>query len=105
MKQNNPLHYVSVEWLHDFTGEPVHLYYELDAGQCERRKVEMYRDGTLHSADAMHGQGSTFLAWEPHPSLAEIANDPQFRTQEIAEEEFESVWSRARQAERQPVVA
>ncbi len=104
MKNENPLRYVFVDWLHTAPDEPVHLYYELDADRYERRKVEEYRDGTLHTADASHGQGSTFLAWEPHPTLVEITEDPQFRVREVTVQEFEWVWSRARHAELQPVV-
>jgi hypothetical protein len=103
MKNEISLHYVSVEWLHNTPSEPVHLYYELDADRYERRKVEVYRDGTLHLASASHGQGSTFLAWEPHPPKAEIEADPEFRVREITAQEFDAIWSHARQADLQPV--
>ena len=84
-----------VEWLHTFPDEPVRLYYELDVDRYERRKVEEYRDGTLHSADASHGQGNTFLAWEPHPLVAEIQKDPQFHVTELTSQEFDQVWQQA----------
>jgi len=94
MKENS-MHYIAVEWLHTALDEPTHLYYELDADRYERRKVEIYRDGTIHSADATHGQASTFLAWEPHPPLAGISADPQFHVREITTQEFERVWNQA----------
>jgi len=97
------MHYVFVEWVHTFSEEPIYLYYELDAERHEHRKVEQYRDGTMHSADATHGQGSTFLAWEPHPTLEEIAADPQFRVREIMAPEFEEIWSRAHQKRHESV--
>ncbi len=103
MKNETPLHYVSVEWFHSTPSEPVHLYYELDADRCERRKLEVYRDGTMHSASASFGQGSTFLAWEPHPSQSEIEANPEFRVREITAREFDAIWDRARQADLQPV--
>ena len=84
-----------VEWLHTAPNEPIRLYYELDSNRREQRKVEEYRDGTLHSADSSHGQGNTFLAWEPHPPRAEIQKDPQFRVSELASQEFERVWQQA----------
>ncbi|MGI4790485.1 MAG: DUF6881 domain-containing protein [Janthinobacterium lividum] len=87
--------YVAVEWLHTALDEPIWLYYELDTDRHECRKVEEYRDGRMNSADARHGQGSTFLAWESHPSLAEINADPQFRAQEITAPRFEQIWLRA----------
>ena len=84
-----------VEWLHSAPSEPIRLYYELDPNRRELRKVEEYRDGTLHSADASHGQRNTFLAWEPHPSVAEIQKDPQFHVTELTPQEFERVWTQA----------
>ena len=103
MKNEIALHYVFVEWLHDMLNEPVHLYYELDADRYEHRKVEVCRDGTLHSASAAHGQDSTFLAWEPHPPLSEIEANSDFHVCEITAQEFDAVWNRARQADLQPV--
>ena len=88
-------HYILVEWLHTMPSEPIRLYYELDQERYERRKVEEYRDGTLHSADASHGQGSTFLAWEPRPPVAEFEQDPQFRVLEVTAQEFERIWQQA----------
>lgn len=93
--RQKPMHYVAVEWIHTALDEPVYLYYELDADRCERRKVEEYRDETQHSADANHGQGSTFLSWEPHPPLKEINANPQFRVRKITAQEFEQVWGRS----------
>ncbi len=103
MKNEIALHYVSVEWLHSTPSEPVHLYYELDTDRYERRKVEVYRDETMNSASESHGQGSTFLAWEPHPSQAEIEADSEFRVREITAQEFDAVWNRASQPDLQPV--
>lgn len=97
------MHYVAVEWLHDTPDEPVHLYYELDEDRCERRKVEQYRDGTMHFADASHGQGTTFLSWEPHPPQAEIEVDPEFQVQEMTAQTFERIWHKATERELQPV--
>lgn len=89
------MEYVAVEWKHAVPDEPVYLCYELDVDRHECRKVEEYRDGTLHSADVTHGQGSTFLSWEPHPPLADIASDPQFLVRSIAKDDFERIWSQA----------
>ncbi|MDQ2688045.1 MAG: hypothetical protein M3Y28_09290 [Armatimonadota bacterium] len=99
------MHYVAVEWLHLTPNEPTRLYYELDSERYERRKVEEYRDGTFHSASAAHGQGTPFLAWEPHPPLAEIEADPQFRAREINAQEFERVWARAIEGALQPATS
>ena len=92
------MHYVMVEWAHEAADEPVRLLYELDADGHEQRKVEEYRDGTMHTADTAHGQGTTFLAWEAHPSLAQINADPQFQARAITAQEFEQAWRTARQS-------
>lgn len=94
--------HIAVEWVHALPDEPVHLYYELDAERYEHRKVEEYQDGSLNAADATHGQGSTFLAWEPHPPFADTQADSQFRLRQTTQQAFEKVWERARQARLQP---
>lgn len=97
--------YTSVEWLYTAPSEPFRLYYELDSERYERRKVEEYQDGRLHSADGTHGQGNTFLAWEPHPLVAEIEKDTQFRVTELAPQEFERIWQQATFHVLEPAVA
>ena len=89
------MEYIAVEWIHSAPDELVLPYYELDADRHERRKVEEYRDSRVHSADATQGQFSTFLSWEPHPPLAEIAAGPQFRVRKIMTQEFKRIWDRA----------
>lgn len=89
------MRYIVVDWKHTMPDAPVRLYYELNADRQEQRKVEEYRDGILHFADAHRGQGTTFLAWEPHPSLNEINADPQFAARETTQGEFERLWERA----------
>ena len=95
------MNYIAVDWKHTSADTPVRLYYELNAERQEQRKVEEYQDGTLHSADASRGQGSTFLAWEAHPTLAEINADPQFAACETTQDEFERLWERAKPGTRE----
>lgn len=57
--------------------------------------MEVYQDGAMHSASALHGQGSTFLAWEPYPMQSEIEADPEFHVRDITEQEFEQIWKQA----------
>ena len=66
-----------------------------DAG-WEQRKVEIYADGRLDYAGEGKQTGSTQLGLSPIPSLAEIAEDPQFTPRKISREEFETSWQRAR---------
>jgi len=86
------MRYIAVEWLHDYPDEPILFYSELDEDRWELRKVEVFRDGTQHFADALHETDQTALSSEPIPSLEEIASDPEFNPKEISQAEFEIVW-------------
>jgi hypothetical protein len=87
--------YLSVEWIHTFPDEPIRLYHEIDDERWERRKVEVFQDGTLHYADAQHTSGSTELSIEPLPSNEEIVSDPAFKLRDISSDEFAHVWDLA----------
>ncbi len=89
------MRYIAVKWLHDDTEEPVLLFSELNDKGWEVRKVEVFRDGLAHFADANQHSGSTELGLMPVPPLNEIAADPQFQAHEITREEFEKVWQDA----------
>ena len=89
------MRYLRVDWLHDFQDEPVVIYSELNAGNCEVRKVEVLRNGQLHYADGKVCFGDAALSKEPLPSNDEIATDSQFRVVEISVSEFERIWSAA----------
>jgi hypothetical protein len=86
--------YLEVVWSHSIISEPVKLYSEIDEQLWERRKVEVYADGTAGYADAAHSTRGTKLSIEPLPSIEEIAADPQFTPREITAEDFEAVWQR-----------
>lgn len=38
--------YICVEWVHDFSDQPVKIYSEIDDERYETRKVELFKDGT-----------------------------------------------------------
>jgi hypothetical protein len=99
------MQYIAVKWLHEDSDQPVCLYHELNDARYEQRKVEEYRDGTLHSADANHNQGSTFLAWEPFPTNEEICSEPEFQLSIITALEFERIWQQATSRELERVAA
>ena len=88
--------WVRVAWTHDLADEPVMLYSEIDDERWEVRKVEVFRTGHRGWADSGRSASGTGLGGVPMPPLTEIAGDPQFRPEEIAEEEFETEWERAR---------
>jgi hypothetical protein len=94
------MRYIHVSWLHDDLDEPSELYSELDEESFEVRKVEVYRDGRVGFADSSESTGSTRLGLVPVPSLGEIADDPEFRPEEISRAEFEQMWDSARAVSR-----
>jgi len=89
------MRYIRVHWHHSFPDEPVILFSEIDNDEWERRKVWIFRQGPAGYA----GLGETSRGVELAPvkiqSLAEISADSQFEGQEISEQEFEEVWTRA----------
>lgn len=89
------MRYLKVKWIHTAPSEPVEIYSEIDDEDWEVRKVEVYATGMMDRADAVQATGSTMLSEAPHPSLAEIASDPQFLPEEISRSAFEEVWAAA----------
>lgn len=84
--------YIRVRWIGADYDMPVLILSELDAERWETRKLEIFADGSQGYAAHGVSSGSTILSLEPLPSVAEIASDPQFRIEEITEQEFEAIW-------------
>lgn len=87
--------YQRVRWEHQFEDEPVVLYSEISDDGVETRKVDQYRDGRLHFADATRSTGITYLSEKKMPSIAEIAKQHEFHPADITKDTFEEVWQRA----------
>jgi hypothetical protein len=87
--------YQKVRWLHNSPNEPIWVFEEISDERYEQRKVEVFPDGSFGYADQTQESQGTRLAWEPVPSLADIALDPQFEPKEISQEEFENFWAAA----------
>ncbi len=86
------MNYIRVGWLHENPEAPVLVVSELDDHRWERRKVEVFADGSKGYAMEGEERGGTRLGLVPLPPFDEIAADPQFLPEEITEEEFETVW-------------
>lgn len=84
--------YIYVRWVHTIETEPIRLYSELDDELWERRKVEIYANGTCSYASKEEHLGTARLSEEPLPPIEEIALDPQFQPSEISKTEFEKLW-------------
>lgn len=90
------MRYIHVAWNHSNPEEPVDLYSELDDQRREVRKVEVFRGGNLGYASSTEASGSTRLGEVPIPPLTEIAEESEFRPEEISRAEFEHLWKSAR---------
>jgi hypothetical protein len=88
------MHYLRVQWLHSFPGDPVDIYSEVDDEGWETRKVEIFPDGSIGYASATDATRSTVLSEERVPAVETIAADPQFRPERIGKDQFERVWAK-----------
>jgi hypothetical protein len=67
------------------------FFRELDATQWEVRKVEVYGDGRMESADGKEQSGNTDLGLVAVPPFQEIASNPIFESVMMSAEEFEVI--------------
>ncbi|WP_433194485.1 DUF6881 domain-containing protein [Nocardia sp. CA-107356] len=84
--------YLKVLWSHNFPDEPVELFSEINDDGWEVRKVEIFSDGHSDWADTTQSKGTSMLSEKRMPSIAEIAEQPEFSPQQITPSEFEEIW-------------
>ena len=87
------MEYLKVEWKHESDEYPVVMYSEIDDERMEIRKVEVFRNGTVGSAEKSRSSGKTELGIVAVPSVDEIASEPEFVPFAISKNEFEKVWN------------
>jgi hypothetical protein len=82
---------------------PIASYSEIDVGNWEVRRVDVFVDGSSGYAAQDVQAGSKGLCELPLPPLDEMPDAPNapYLTTEITVEEFELVWTRAVQFQRQ----
>ncbi|MFE4195611.1 DUF6881 domain-containing protein [Paenarthrobacter sp. NPDC056912] len=88
--------FIRVYWHHDFEDEPVILVSEI-VDRVETRKVEVYRNGRMDYSDGSLATGTTRLSEVLMPSVAEIADHPEFSPEVIDAKGFEDIWNQALQ--------
>ena len=91
------MRYSKLLWNHTFPNEPVAIYSEHDDKGWERRKVELFRDGSIGFASATESSEGTKLSLIQCPPDEEVNSEPEFRVMDISKDEFEGLWTRARQ--------
>ena len=45
------MNYILLKWFHNFKNEPYLIYSEIDNQRYEVRKIEVYKNGTIHKCD------------------------------------------------------
>jgi Domain of unknown function (DUF6881) len=91
--------YFAVRWHHSSLDEPVLLFEELNEQRLETRKVEEFVDGRRIRSDRIAPELDTSLSWEPVPAEAEIDGQAEFTVEQLTADEFEAVWSSARDSQ------
>ena len=77
---------------------PVEILSEFDSAGWERRKVELFADGSFGFASRSESMGGSELALIPCPPDSDVVDEREFQISELSQVEFEAAWSRARQA-------
>jgi hypothetical protein len=94
------MRYSKLIWNHEFADEPAQVFSEHDDGGWERRKVEVFPDGSVGFASSTESFGGTKLSLIQCPPDEEVNLDPEFKVVDVAKDEFEGLWNEARQGVR-----
>ena len=89
------MRYSRLQWNHPSPSEPIEILSEYDENGWERRKVEVFRDGSVHFASGMESVGGSKLSLIQRPPDEEVVAKPEFRVFEMSSEEFERAWDQA----------
>lgn len=89
------LTYLKVDWHHDGEEDPVILYHEMDERRCERRRVELFKNGKIQRSSEADPDAAYSLSLEPLPSIEQIDAQPEFHVEQIDRATFDDVWERA----------
>lgn len=94
------MHYSRLQWNHSSPSEPREILSEYDPDGWERRKIEVFSDGSMRFASDTESIGGSKLSLIPRPPDEEVVGEPEFRVFDMTKEEFERAWDRAHEANR-----
>lgn len=86
------MRYAFVRWIHSFPDEPILLLSEIDDQGYERRKIDVFSDGSFVSATQAFSNEATYLSSERFPELSEINLSEEFDAVAGTAEVFELFW-------------
>lgn len=92
------MRYSRLQWTHSSPTEPVEILSEHDEDGWERRKVELFADGTMRFAGEGESTGGSQLSIIPRPPDEEVVSDREFHVAALSRSEFEANWTLARNA-------
>ncbi len=76
---------------------PLYTYSEVDDDRWEKRKVCLYRDGTLELSSSKYDPGLTRLGDQPVLPVEGFAQKRTLEARDITAEEFEALWEKAQE--------
>lgn len=85
------MNYYRVEW-NEIGENPVLFYSEIDDGRWEKRKIEIFKDGSIGIAGLGEEGGGSYLSVEPWPSHYDLGVGDSIVVSEISCEAFEEIW-------------
>ena len=91
------MRYSKLIWRHDSPTEPTRIISEYDANGWERRKVEIFADGSVAFASSNETVGGARLSEIRCPADDEVLS-PEMNVVAITADEFEREWDSARRA-------
>ncbi|MBV7530557.1 hypothetical protein [Chitinophaga sp. sic0106] len=86
------MQYVKIYWLNPEDDSAEIQFSELDDGRFERRKIEIYPDGSFGIADSTFNFGGTALSVEPLPQPDGLDDKSRPVAEILSQKEFEDVW-------------
>ena len=84
--------YVKVEWNHDLPGEPIVIFSEVNDQGWEIRKIELFGDGAMISADAHHGLLAEVRFPDELSDITHAGGRGEFAASQISGREFDAMW-------------
>jgi hypothetical protein len=90
------MRYSRLKWSHSSPTEPVEILSEHDDDGWERRKIEVFADGSVCYASESESVGGSKLSLIPRPPDEEVASEPEFSVVEMTQVDFEVAWNQAR---------
>ncbi len=91
------MRYSRLSWTHSSPSEPVEILSEYDHEGWERRKVELFADGSLRFAGEAGSSGGSRLSLIRCPADRDVIKEGEFQVFELTKDEFERAWEQAHQ--------